>query len=417
MPVAVPGGVDLVILGATGFTGRLACEYMATKGPTDVRWAMAGRDVQKLRKLREELPERARDVPLLEVDVRDEAALQEMASGTKVVANYAGSPYIDKALPVVAACVEAGCCYVDITGEMVFMKESASRYDSRAHETGALIVHACGVDCIPSDLGAMLAAEALRKRHGADCEKLRLYVSTMKGAAVSGGTTHTILHMLTDGSREAAAAARDPYSLDPPLGQRGPDTGDFGEVSFLPHWDEGREAWTVPYVMGPLNARVVRRSNALLGYAWGKNMSYGEVMEVPGRLSGLGAVSGLAMGLGLLLFPPTRWALTKWVLPASGEGPSRAQQDAGFFSIKIVASGPRDENHEIPRVVANVESGDAGDPGYKCTARMSIEAALCCVLHRDRCYTPGGVVTTAVGFGNVLVEGLNASGMRLFVEP
>lgn len=417
MPAAVPGGVDLVVLGATGFTGRLACEYLAEHAPADLKWAMAGRSLSKLKSLQEELPASAKSVPLLEVDVKSVEALQEMAKGAKVVANFAGSPYSDKGLPVVAACAETGCSYVDITGEPPFMRASADRYDEKARETGALIIHACGYDSVPSDLGALLAATAMKDRHSVECTKIRLYVGESSGG-VSGGTLESAMYIIAQGDNiEGAAAAKGPYGLDPPGSQGGPDTGDFGEVSALPRWDEDEKLWAAPFVMAPVNARVVRRSNALSGYAYGKATSYGEVMEVPGPLSGVGMVCGLGFGAGLLFLSPTRWLLKKLVLPAPGQGPSKTARENGFFNTRIVATGEKKGDGPAPKTVAHVKSGNGGDPGYKCTARMAIESALCCALERAKCYKPGGVVTPAVGLGRVLVDRLNASGMQLYVDP
>ncbi|CAE8606400.1 unnamed protein product, partial [Polarella glacialis] len=398
------------------FTGRLACEYLASRSQAGLRWAMAGRSMERLEEFRKELPESAQAVELMLVDVRNEEQLRNMAKTAKVVANYAGTPFSDKALPVVAACVDAGCCYVDVTGEVPFMKTSILRYDAKAKETGALVVHACGFDSIPSDLGVMLAARAMRQRHGVGCERICTFALKSKGG-VSGGTINSALDMLTRGSDlENADSMQLPYGLDPPDGRGGRDKGDFGKVNVLPAYDEDGEVWAIPFVMAPVNTRVVRRSNALAGYAYGESLSYGEVMVVPGPLAGFWAVTGMALGLAALVFPPSRWALCRWALPSPGEGPSRDMQNTGYFRNKTVAVGERKSDEPAPKVVVYVESGDGGDPGYKCTARMSIEAALCCALDRDRCHRPGGVVTPAFGLGHVLVDRLNAAGMKLYVE-
>jgi len=384
---------------------------------------MAGRDRQKLEELRRSLPEGAWDVPLRVVDVTNVAQVRQLAHESKAVANFAGTPFYNKALPVVEACVQNGRCYVDITGETPLMRVSADRFDAQAHETGALVVHACGYDSVPFDLGAMLAAREMRSRHGVGCSRIRSYVESASGG-VSGGTLYTAVDLLTKGEEvEGSRAAREPYGLDPPGGRGGPDIGDGGEVGVLPRYDWEEGAWTAPPVMASINARVVRRSNALADYAYGKRMSYGEVQEVSaptglGLPAALGMVAGLALGGALLALPLTRRALLgSGVLPAPGEGPSQKARDAGFFRTRTVAWGEPAEGGEQPRVVARVQSGDGGDPGYKCTARMACEAALCGALERERCYQPGGVVTPAIGFGQVLVDRLNASGMSLYVEP
>eukprot|EP00933_Yihiella_yeosuensis_P080938 TRINITY_DN94458_c0_g1_i1.p1 TRINITY_DN94458_c0_g1~~TRINITY_DN94458_c0_g1_i1.p1 ORF type:complete len:420 (-),score=79.61 TRINITY_DN94458_c0_g1_i1:173-1324(-) len=379
---------------------------------------MAGRSMERLEAFKKELPESAQKIPLLEVDVRNETQLAEMAKAAKVIVNYAGTPYSDKALPVVAACASTGCHYIDITGEVPFMKTSAVRYDAEAKANKALIIHACGYDSVPSDLGAMMAAQTMKDRHGVGCSKIRLYELGGKGG-ISGGTLHSALYMLTEGSAvENADAAQTAYGLDPPGGMGGPDTGDFGEAGALPHWDADCEAWTIPFIMAPVNARVVRRSNALSGYSYGEAMSYGESMVASGPVAGIASNVGMALGLCTLVIPPTRWALTRWVLPKPGEGPSRELQNTGYFRTKTVAVGsvPSGQSAEAPRVVISVDSGDGGDPGYKCTARMSIEAGLCCALQRDKCLAEGGVVTPAYGLGMTLVERLRASGMKFEVS-
>jgi short subunit dehydrogenase-like uncharacterized protein len=330
-----------------------------------------------------------------------------------VVANFAGTPYVDKGLPVVQACAEHGCCYVDITGEPPFVRASADRYDARAKETGALIVHCCGFDCIPSDISAFLAAKTMRERHSLDCKRIRFFSGESKGGA-SGGTLHTVMHLLAAGnSLEGAQQASETYGLDPPDSSKGPATGDFGESGPIPGWDALGNCWTAPFVMAPVNCRIVRRSNALFGHSYGKSCAYSEVMEVPGPLSGAGVTFGLGLGVSMLAIPPTRWALARWVLPAPGQGPSKELQDTGFFKARSVAEG---ESDAAPKVTVHVESGTGGDPGYKCTALMSMESALCMAMEREKC-AHGGVVTPAFGLGQALIDRLNAAGMKIHAEP
>lgn len=416
--MAVKQQFDVVVLGATGFTGRLACEYLASHAPPGLRWAMAGRSIERLEAFRKELPDSSQTIPLLQVDVGNSEQLKKIALQSKVIANFAGTPYSDKALPVVDACASSGCCYVDITGEVPFMKTSAIKYDAKAKKTGALIVHACGFDSVPSDLGAFLAAKTMRSRHGMACDRIRAVLLDSKGG-VSGGTLHSALYILTKGrTMENADAMTKSYGLDPPGSRGGPDTGDFGSVGVLPAFDEDLEAWCVPFVMASVNARVVRCSNALSGYSYGESTSYGEVQAVPGPLTGAAAVAGLGLGLAALSLPPTRFALCKWVLPEPGQGPSRALQNTGYFRMKVVAIGERlpGDERPAPKVVVNIDSKDAGDPGYKCTARMAIEAALCCALEREKCLASGGVVTPAFGLAQTLVDRLVASGMQFSSE-
>ncbi|CAE7300911.1 unnamed protein product [Symbiodinium pilosum] len=406
---------DVVVLGATGFTGRLACEYLANRGGEKVTWAMAGRSLDKLEGIRKALPESAKDTPLIKVDVTNPADLEEAAKSCKTLMNFAGTPYSDKGLPVVEACVNNGCCYVDITGEVAFVKSSADRYDEKAKEKKSLIVHCCGFDSIPSDIGAFMAATEMKKRHNMECARIRTVFGKQSGS-FSGGTLESGAYMLDNPNMEGGDAMKKPYGLDPPGGQAGPDTGDFGSISAL-GYDEDAEKWVMPFVMAPVNTRIVRRSNALKGYPYGSACSIGECMEVPGPVSGSLMVSGIALFGALFYLRPTRWLLQKTVLPAAGEGPSKETREKGFFEMRAIAVGEKAaEGGKPPKVVAQVKSGTGGDPGYKCTALMSVEAALCCSLQKDKCSSTGGVTTPAAGLGQVLVDRLNAAGMSLSVD-
>ncbi|CAB9530072.1 Trans-acting enoyl reductase [Seminavis robusta] len=406
---------DLIIYGATGFTGQLAAEYVQKHYPT-LKFALAGRNRSKLEVVRKQITtgsssNNEKEIPLLVADaVQDPKALDELAQSTKVIANYAGSPFVDKALPVVEACAKHGTCYTDITGEPNFQRLSYDRYHKQAKETGALIVHACGYDSIPSDIGAMLAADAMKERHGCTCKSLELVSRGSKGGA-SGGTIHTGLSMIFGGKTVPGmneVKARGAYGLDPEGATGGPDTSDT--VSFVTY-DSVARTYVIPFIMAGANAPVVRKTNALWGYRYGKQCTYREVQAVPSLISGLAGMVGFGLFGVLLAFPPTRWLLTNYVLPKPGEGPSQQARDTGFFSSKIYAVGEQDQ-----LVVAYVKSGTAGDPGYKATAQMSIEASLAMALEREKCATQGGVLTTATALGMTLVDRLNKTGMQLGVE-
>jgi short subunit dehydrogenase-like uncharacterized protein len=284
-------------------------------------------------------------------------------------------------------------------------------YNKEAEKSGALIIHACGYDSVPSDLGAMLAADAMKEQYGCDCASIELVAGPASGA-VSGGTVHTGMALLFGGRDMPGmqeCRVRGSYSLDPAGATAGPDTAD--SVSFVTY-DPVAKSYVVPFIMASANAPVVRKSNALFGYRYGKNCTYREVQLVPNWLTGFAGMLGFGLFAALLAMPPTRWLLLRYVLPKPGEGPTKAQQDSGHFESIIYAVGASDQK---PMVKAFVRSGDAGDPGYKATARMSIEASLCMALERDRC-AKGGIMTPASGLGKTLVDRLNKSGMKFGVD-
>ena len=257
----------------------------------------------------------------------------------------------------------------------------------------------------------MLAADAMKERHGCTCESIELVAGNSNGGA-SGGTIHTGMKLLFDGDAlpgMAETKARGRYGLDPEGATGGRDTTD--SVSFVTY-DPIAKTHVVPFIMAGANAPVVRKTNALFGYRYGKNCSYREVQAVKNWAVGFGGLFGFGIFGALMFFPPTRWLLLNFVLPKPGEGPTKEMQENGFFESHIYAVG---DTSEKPVTVAYVKSGNAGDPGYKATARMSIESSLCMALDREKC-AEGGVLTTATGLGNILVDRLNKTGMKLGVE-
>mmetsp|Transcript_58645 Transcript_58645/g.143411 ORF Transcript_58645/g.143411 Transcript_58645/m.143411 type:complete len:545 (+) Transcript_58645:236-1870(+) len=420
---------DLIIYGATGFTGQIACAYVKEHYP-NLKVAYAGRNLSKLQNVRSQVygggsssnsTSDGKDLqlpPLIVADaVKDPESLDELAASTRVIANYAGTPFIDKALPVVEACAKHGTCYTDITGEAPFQRASYDRYNKLATETGACIVHACGYDSVPSDLGAFIAANEMKERHGCDCTSIELVAQPGKGG-VSGGTLHTGMTLMfgskdqkadeLPGMREIKARGGNCYGLDPDGAKGGNDTAD---TVMMPTYDEVAKTAVIPFVMAGANAPVVRKTNAVLNYLYGANCSYREVQAVPNLAVGWLGMAGFGLFGALIAFPPTRWFLLNYVLPKPGEGPSKEIQETGYFVSDIYAVG---NSKDKPVIHAYVKSGNAGDPGYKATGRMSIEASLCMALQRDLC-AKGGVLTPASALGKTLVDRLNKTGMELGV--
>jgi short subunit dehydrogenase-like uncharacterized protein len=397
-------GLDVVVFGATGFVGRLVGEYLAIHAPEGVGVGLAGRSEERLAQARAGLGPAAADWPLLVADSDDPASLAALAGRTRVIATTVG-PYRRSGLPLVEACASAGTHYADLSGEVLFMRESAERHHDAAAAAGARIVHACGFDSIPSDLGVLLLHEAVRADGAGDLEATTLVVKGMKGG-VSGGTVASLKGQLDEikGRSDLQRIVADPYALSPDRSAE-PDLGDERDLRRVER-DDDLGIWVGPFVMAAANTRVVRRSNALQDWAYGRRFRYREVtgfgsgpaapVKAGAMTAGLG---GLQAGLNLA---PTRRLLDR-VLPDPGEGPDEDSRRNGFFRIEIDArtsSGAR----YVSRVAAR------GDPGYAATAVMLGETALCLALDRDRLPDRAGVLTPATAMGTALVDRLRAAG-------
>jgi short subunit dehydrogenase-like uncharacterized protein len=402
--------LDVVLFGATSFVGRLCAEYLARAAPPEVRIGLAGRSHERLRELQASLGGRAADWPLLVADTNDRRSVDALAEATRVLVTTVG-PYRRYGLPVVEACASAGTHYADLNGEVLFMREAIDRFDAVAVESGARIVHSCGFDSIPSDLGVLLLHEAVTADGAGQLQDTTLVVRAMKGGP-SGGTIATMKGTIEDArsSPELARLLADPYALSPDRDAE-PRLGPEGDLRGVRN-DHELGMWVGPFVMGSINTRAVRRSNALQDWAYGSRFRYREVMGFgSGPLAAVqaGAVAGgvgaLVVGLALT---PTRSVLDR-VLPSPGEGPNEQRRDAGFFRIEIHArtsSGAR----YVCRVAAQ------GDPGYKATAVMFGESALSLALDGDRPLPRAGVLTPATALGRTLVERLRAAGQTFEVQ-
>ena len=390
---------DVIVYGATGFTGQLVAEYLLGQYGCDANlsWAIAGRSEEKLRGLRRELGTVAEQLPIVVADSSDSAALNELAARTRVVLTTVG-PYALYGSTMVAACVANGTHYCDLAGEVQWIRKMVDQHQERAQETGARIVHCCGFDSIPMDIGVYFLQAEANARHGAYCESITLYVKATKGS-MSGGTLASMSNIIQEAQhdRSIARIIADPYALNPPGERQGPDGADQRDVRF----DQDVDSWTAPFVMAGINTRVVRRSNALAGYPYGRNFRYREATltgpGTGGRLKGAMLVAALgALVLGISA-RPSRALLERFFLPKPGEGPSRELQQSGFFSLMQVgklADGT---------VMRTRIAGDR-DPGYGSTSKMLSESAVC--LAKDELTTEGGVWTPASAMGAPLLERL-----------
>ncbi len=388
---------DLVVFGATGFVGALLAGYLAGAAPDGVRIALAGRSREKLEQVRDGLPERARDWPLVTADSTDPSSLAALAGSARVVVTTVG-PYAQYGLPLVEACARAGTHYADLTGEVLFVREAIDRYDAVARGTGARIVHSCGYDSIPSDLGTLLLHEAA----GVELGRVRA-VATARGG-FSGGTLASLLGHVESVAGDPAARriALRPHSLSPdPTAEPAPDQPrDAG-----PPRREPDGSWTAPFVMAPFNTRIVRRSNALQDWAYGRGLRYEERMAAGRGLAGAAASVAITGAMGAMVggaaFPPTR-ALLERVLPKPGSGPSEQARAKGFF--RHVLTGTTADGRTVTARVAG-----SGDPGYAATAVMLGESALSLALDTDL-PDRAGSLTPATALGHTLIERLRKAG-------
>ncbi|MET7683490.1 saccharopine dehydrogenase NADP-binding domain-containing protein [Streptomyces sp. NPDC005423] len=377
---------DIVLFGATGFVGTLTAEYLAAHAPPELRWAVAGRGVAKLEALRERLPGGA-EIGLLRADVSDPASLRRLAEQARVVATTVG-PYVRYGEELVAACAETGTDCLDLCGEPEFVDLTYVRHDARARETGARLVHACGFDSVPHDLGAYFTVGQLP-------EGVPLTVDAFVSvdAAFSGGTLASALGQFGRG-RQVLAAARDRHRHEPRLvGRRA------AAPAGAPRFAAEIGAWALP--LPTLDPRIVRRSAATLD-RYGPDFRYrhyAAVRRLPVALGGVAAVGALAVAAQL---PPARRWLSDRLKP--GEGPSAAKRAKSWFSVRFVGEGGG-------RRVFTEAAG--GDPGYDETAKMLAESALCLAL--DQLPPTAGQVTTAVAMGDALTGRLRDAGITFRV--
>jgi short subunit dehydrogenase-like uncharacterized protein len=393
--------LHVVVFGATGFVGRLVAAYLVRARPDGVRIGLAGRSEERLAALREGLGEGAADWPLIRADLSEPASLAELARSTRVVATTAG-PYAPRGLPLVEACVAARTHYADLAGEVLFIRESIDRCHAEAEANGTRIVHACDVDSIPSDLGTLLVSEEARADGGGDLEETIALVTAFRGG-FSGGTLATMRGQLeevrVDPTRRATVD--DPYSLSPDRGAE-PELGEQGELRSIER-DRDSGTWLAPFVMASMNTRVVRRSNALQGWAYGRRFRYVEAMAFEGVIGGALKAAATAAGLALLRFALTSKLLrplSDRVLPAPGEGPNERARLRGRFEMQVRARAA-DGSTYVAHIAADA------DPGYGASSLMLGESALCLALDEDRLPPRGGVLTPTTAMGRRLAERLS----------
>jgi len=380
---------DVVLYGASGFTGRQTVEYFAKHAPPGIRWAIAGRNRQKLEIVRAEIGAPARHEDVLVADSRDHAAVDAVVARARILLNTAG-PFALYGTPVVDACVRSGTHYVDITGETVWVRELIARYHERAAAEGTRIIPGCGFDSVPSDIGTLLVARHMQSAYGVPCSEVRAYFQMAGG--LNGGTMASVMNMIKTGRVERSHDLA-PIRYDAEIGE-----------------------WTGPFFMPPTNAWIVRRSAALHAEwrePYSREFVYHEVLKYDpplARAKAMAATMGLALFFAALRWPVSR-RIVEPLLPKPGTGPSVRTMDEGWFSCDLL--GWSEDGRQVRGSIRH-----QGDPGNRATVRFLCESALCLALDADALpggRPRGGVLTPATGLGLALVDRLRRAGVTIDV--
>ena len=393
----------VVLYGATSFVGQITAHYLTEflsnakdKNGANVTWAIAGRDEEKLNKLQSKL---ASKVDIIIANSDNAASLDKMTKQTQVIISTVG-PYLKYGEPLIKSCAENGTDYVDLTGEAIFIKDMMDKYQDTAKQSGARIVNSCGFDSIPSDLGVYFTQQQAEEKFGSTCDVIHMRVKAAKGG-LSGGT---IASMATIFEEVGQDKSRRKQVANPYLLNDDKDAPNVRQANVSkPEYDDEHKRWLAPFVMASINTRIVHRSNQLLGYEYGRDFKYDEAMWMKDGLKG--KLSSYAMSAGLLGFAtammitPSRELLSKHVLPKSGSGPSKEEQENGYFDIRLF--GQTADKDSINTKV----TGDK-DPGYGSTSRMLAQAALCLAQDISKEEVGGGFWTPASAMGDSLLTRL-----------
>lgn len=387
---------DVIILGASGFTGRLVAEYYLKKYGLggELSWAIAGRNQEKLASICKELGNE--EIPILIANSLDKDAMDALVKKTRVLCTTVG-PYAKFGDLAVAACIENKTHYCDLTGEVQWIRKMIDMHHEAAQKQKVKITHCCGFDSVPSDMGVFFLQQKAKEKKGEYCQEVKLGLRAIKGG-MSGGTYASLSHVMKEAKENPAIGKTlvNPYGLNPQGALQGPDKRDLAAVKY----DRDFDSWKSPFIMAAINTKVVRRSHALNGFPYGKDFRYDEFAlngdGFSGRMKGIGATIPLAV---MSLAKPGSF-LKKMLdkkLPKPGEGPNKEQRENGFFSFKILGKWADGE-----RIVGKIK-GDR-DPGYGSTSKMLGEAAVC--LAKDNLPDTFGVITPSVSMGNAFLQRL-----------
>ena len=406
----------IVLYGATSFVGQITAHYLThflshskAKDGSNVAWAIAGRDEDKLKKLQSKLESK---VDLIIANSDEDASLDKMTKQAQVVISTVG-PYLKFGEPLIKSCAKNGTDYVDLTGEAIFIKDMMDKYQETAKKSGARIVNSCGFDSIPSDLGVYFTQQQAKEQFNKNCNVIHMRVKAAKGG-LSGGTIASMATIFEEVNKDKSRRKQvaNPYLLN--------DDTDVPSVRqdnvSKPEYDSKHKRWLAPFVMASINTRIVHRSNQLSDYAYGRDFKYDEAMwmkdGVKGQLASYGMSAGLVGFATAMIFKPSRELLSKHVLPKSGSGPSKSEQENGYFDIRFFGSTANKD------YISTKVTGDK-DPGYGSTSGMLAQAALCLVQDINKDDVAGGFWTPSTAMGDKLLTRLeNHAGITFeLIDP
>ena len=396
--------LDLVIWGATGFTGKLVCEYIARSYDSkDLNWTIAGRNEEKLLKLKNRLNI---NNPILIGNSNDKSSLEKICGKTKVICSTVG-PYAIHGTELIRACVKMKTNYCDISGETQWIRKIIDTYHEKAKSLKIKIVNSCGFDSIPSDMGVYFCQSNCYKENGEYAHAINMRVAGMKGG-FSGGTYNSLTNVIHEASvnKSVRKTLNNPYGLNPISEQSGPDKKDLRSVIY----DKEAKSWIAPFVMAGINTKIVRRSNALFNYKYGKSFLYSEALLVGDGI--LGKIIGYLSLIPILMVIQKKGSIIKRIVdlfvPKAGQGPSKKQRENGFYNLKFYFNSNR------KKYLAKV-TGDM-DPGYGSTSKMLAECAVCLALD-DTSNKNYGVITPSVAFEeNILQRLQNNAGLKFSIK-
>ena len=396
--------LDLVIWGATGFTGKLVCEYITNSyNSKDLNWTIAGRNEEKLLKLKNRLNIKN---SILIGNSNDKSSLEKICGKTKVICSTVG-PYALYGTNLIHACIKMKTNYCDISGETQWIRKIIDTFHEKAKKQKIKIVNSCGFDSIPSDMGVYFCQSNYYKENGEYANEINMRVAGTRGG-FSGGTYNSLTNVIHEASlnKSVRKILNNPYGLNPINEQSGPDKKDLKSVEY----DNEAKSWIAPFVMAGINTKIVRRSNALLNYKYGNSFLYSEAVLVGNGI--LGKIIGYLSLIPILMVIQKKGSVIKKIVdlfvPKAGEGPSKKQRENGFFSLKFFFGNNRQ------RYLAKV-TGDM-DPGYGSTSKMLAECAICLALD-DTLNENYGVITPSVAFEENILERLqNNAGLEFSMK-